>query len=127
MRTSEKRHVFCPVCTTERELGESPTPWALFGILSVVWAFFCGGAGFLLGGLAIGGWTGLVAGAVAWLFLEARHGLSRRKELVCPVCQFDPLLYRRAPDRAKQRCLDSLKMREDVFLAKWQALKQSAQ
>lgn len=124
-RRSQKS-VLCPVCSTGRELAIYKGP--RFKLIA--------GSGFtfvLALGLvwSVDSWAlrvliATISGLTYFVGFEALHQARYRNELVCPVCHFDPVLYRRSPERAKERCLDSLKMREDIFLSKWRMLKQDA-
>lgn len=118
------RTVFCPVCSTGRELAKQSVPRFKLAIISALLSAAAG----VVGGFYLSIPSGLICaaavGSVYYVLGEALLQERGKKALECPVCHFDPVLYRRSPERAKQRCLDSLRMREDTFLAKWQALRQ---
>jgi hypothetical protein len=123
MNLFRSRPIICPVCSTGRELPPMQVPRIklFFFSVSLTGLAFAAAWNFLSPGLA--SIVAAAVGAMYFVFGEAYYHEKYKRELVCPVCRFDPILYRRAPERAKQRCLDSLKMREDTFLTKWQALK----
>ena len=126
MSESSDRVVLCPVCSTEREIPKPIFPWVRTAALSLGWALLCGALLATLSNWWVAFWTSLVSGVLCFLGVEVYYGVKFKGEFTCPVCHFDPVLYRRSPEQAKQQCLDSLKTREDVFLAKWQALKNVA-
>ena len=94
--------------------------------MTVLWTIVVGALGFLTFGWVAALWMAVASGLLCFGISEVYYIAKFKRELSCPVCHFDPVLYRRSPEQAKQRCLDSLKMREEIFLAKWQALKNAA-
>ena len=94
--------------------------------MTVLWTIVVGALGFLTFGWVAALWMAVASGLLCFGISEVYYIAKFKRELICPVCHFDPVLYRRSPEQAKQRCLDSLKMREEIFLAKWQALKNAA-
>jgi len=124
--TIKGNQIFCPVCATKREISPLRLPVFTIVALSGLWALLLGlSTGFYFS-VSVGIWSGLSSAVLCFVILEVYYSVKFKRELVCPVCQFDPVLYRRSPEQAKKRCLDSLKMREELFLAKWQALKKTA-
>lgn len=121
-----QNQVLCPVCGTGRDTPQFQMPWGRVSLLTVAWALLAGTAVGLWLGMVAGWWGALLGGVLSFLVSEVYYTVKFKRELVCPICQFDPVLYRRAPEEAKTRCLESLKMKEEVFLAKWRALKQQA-
>jgi hypothetical protein len=124
MNNKAVRTVFCPVCSTGRELSRVSIPRLRLGLASILLALAAGAIGGFYLSIPSGLICAAAAGSLYYVFGEAVWQERGKKDLECPVCHFDPILYRRSPERAKQRCLDSLRMREDTFLAKWQALRQ---
>jgi hypothetical protein len=120
-----RKAVLCAVCGTGRDLPELHLPRLKMLGASGLWTALTGMLAGLVAGTLIGIWAGLLSGVLCFLILEVYYSAKFKRELVCPVCQFDPILYRRSPEIAKERCLRSLKMREELFLAKWQALKKT--
>lgn len=122
----EKRSVFCPVCTTEREIPSLKIPWPRVTRFSLSWALLLGLLTFLLGGWSTALWTTSGTGMLCFIGLEVYYTHKFKREFVCPICHFDPMLYRRSPEEAKRKCLDNLKEKE-AFLAKWHSLKTRAE
>jgi hypothetical protein len=120
-----RKTVLCAVCGTGRDLPELELPRVKMFGASLLWTVLTGAIAGLVSGILIAAWVGVLSGVLCFLILEVYYSAKFKRELVCPVCHFDPILYRRSPELAKERCLHSLKMREEVFLAKWQALKKT--
>jgi hypothetical protein len=112
--------VLCAVCGTEREIPKQKKNWPGLMVKSAAWALLCGVVGYLAGGMIPAAVVALLSGVLCFLSLEVYDSVKFKRELVCPVCQFDPLLYRRSPEQAKQRCLENLKEREELLVRKWQ-------
>lgn len=121
-----KSTMFCPVCSTEREIPRPKFPALRALAISLSWAALCGSTMAVFFNASVGFWAAMVSGVLCFLGVEVYYGVKFKGEFTCPVCHFDPVLYRRSPDQAKQRCLESLKTREDLFLARWQAMKKVA-
>lgn len=117
--------VLCPVCESEREIKVNRIARIPIVLGSSLWAITVGYVAGALLDVFVGAWLGLVSWVLSFLGLEVYYTLKSKGDLSCPVCEFDPVLYRRHPEQAKQKCLESLKMREDLFLARWKALKNS--
>jgi rubredoxin len=115
--------IYCPVCETGRAKPKASAPRFKDGFRT----FFIGVATAVvlaaLGEWILGLWLGLLFGVLSFTVSEVYYSAKLKRELKCPVCHFDPILYKRSPEKAKEQCLGSLKVKEDVFLAKWQALK----
>jgi len=119
-----RRHpnrVLCPVCSSFRETPEFRYPRARAIAIAAGLGVLVGLILFLSAFTEAAVWIGVSAGMLCFLSLEVYYSLQFRRELECPVCHFDPLLYRRSPERAKEQCLDGLKRKEQVLAAKWQA------
>lgn len=108
--------VFCPVCRSEREIAPLKVPYVGILVKSVGWAVLFGTSVALSTGWLTGVFLGVLAGALGFVLLEVWESAKGKRDLACPICNFDPLLYRRAPEEAKQRCLASIKQREEIFL-----------
>lgn len=123
MKLKFEKRIMCPVCQTEREIPrlQSPRPLLFFSSLAIAASVAVIATLFLTVQASL--WTGLLVGVLFFLGVEVYYSAKFRRELECPVCQFDPLLYRRKPEEAKERCLKGLKIREELFLARWRALK----
>lgn len=117
-----QNQVLCPVCGTGRERPLLKVPFAKIFFISLGWAVLAGmGFGLWLG-LISGFWGALAFGVLSFIGFESYYTSKFRRELICPICQFDPILYRRAPEEAKARCLQSLKQQEEVFQSRWKML-----
>jgi uncharacterized Zn finger protein (UPF0148 family) len=110
----KSRTIFCPVCSTERELPKKKNRAGRQCIKSVAWSVLWGMMAHLIGGLEVAIWVAFLSGVLCFLVLEVYDSVKFKRELICPVCQFDPLLYRRSPEEAKERCLGWLASPESM-------------
>ncbi len=118
--------VFCPVCAAGREKPQLDIPVARFLWIAALWGTVVGGAIGVGGNPALGLWLGFVLAVLCFIGLEVYYTFKFRRELACPVCHFDPLLYRRSPEEAKKRCLEGLKTKDAALLTKLQQLRKQA-
>ena len=124
MRFGRRPHrVLCPICSTAREVSEFRFPRIKALSLTLGVAALFAAAGYLSFSPTVALWAGLLAGMLCFLSVEVYYSVQFRRELECPVCRFDPLLYRRAPEKAKEQCLDGLKRKEQVLAAKGQVFR----
>lgn len=119
------RKVICPVCSAAREITPLYMPRLRSAFLSSGVALALFAATALTSDWTAAFWAGGLCGVLFFLGSEVYYGARYRRELTCPVCQFDPILYRRSPDKAKQQCLDGLKQREEFLSARWRALQRN--
>lgn len=121
IRRAQQPTVLCPVCSTERERPTLRLPLSRILFLSVAWGAACAASLWLL----LGGWAaavgGIAGGVLSFLAQEVYYSVKFKAELACPVCQFDPLLYRRAPEEAQRRCRESLRQKEAFFVSRLRA------
>ncbi|MBI4404176.1 MAG: hypothetical protein HY537_08445 [Deltaproteobacteria bacterium] len=118
--------VLCPVCSTGREKPNFKISKGRVFCLSLLWSVLVGIATYLIAGLMAALWFGVLCGTLYFLLLEVYFTLKSKGELICPICHFDPILYRKSPEEAKKKCLASLKQKEE-FLARWRSLKSGMQ
>lgn len=101
--------VLCPVCSTAREVSEFRFPrfkalLTAFGVTALIASTL-----YLTFSPTLALWAGVIGGMLCFLSVEVYYSVQFRRELECPVCHFDPLLYRRAPEKAKEQCMEGLK------------------
>lgn len=125
MQNLTTEHIFCPVCSTGRPKPNARTPWGKILSYSLFWTLISGGCAFLWVGISPAFWIAPTVGVLASLILEWVYAERFKKELVCPMCHFDPILYKKNPEEAKKRCLEGIKIKEEHFAAKWQEMKRA--
>lgn len=121
-KPSETVHIYCPVCSVEREKPFYHFPWVAAVLFSLLWAGVAGIVVGLVAGVSVGAWAGLFFGMLCFLGIEVYYNLKFKRELECPVCHFDPLLYRRAPEEAKKRCLEGVEGTKKTVIERWREL-----
>lgn len=109
---STRLQVFCPVCAVRREIERHrPTILKLIvqslGIGSIV-----GVCIYVLASWVTSLWLFIATGLLSFLLFEFYDAKRSYRDLVCPVCDFDPVLYRRAPSAAEERVLKRLERRK---------------
>ncbi len=111
---------YCVVCGSRRNLDVNPehsrTPIpGLFFREGWYLPWFVGLAtGFILAftlSIPLGFWGFFSAFVVAAVSQDAWQHHGWRKDLVCPVCHFDPVLFQSDPPLAKEKCLAVLTSR----------------
>jgi uncharacterized Zn finger protein (UPF0148 family) len=104
------RRVFCPVCYQAYRL-KLPREVRIAHYLQVSLL------GLLLAG-ALYPWLGFRAWVVLpplWILFELIFRLWKRMEMVCPHCDFDPVVYKRDPALAKERVKERMEsLRNEV-------------
>lgn len=111
--------ILCPICSATRERPALRFP--LYRVLGVALLTACltGAMVYTFWNPDHAVWLGVVAGMLCFLSVEVYYSVQFRRELECPVCRFDPILYKKAPERAKQMCLEGLKRQEQLWLSRW--------
>lgn len=122
---AKKERILCPICSTVRERPQMKTPRGKVVGFSILAALFGGASSMLFVEAGPAALLGLVSGVLCFLSFEVYYSLRFRRELECPVCHFDPLLYRRSPDKAKAQCLEELKRKEQLLSQRWQTMRQA--
>lgn len=124
LRDLMKETVYCPICSTGREKPKLKLPIARTSLISISWGLLLGSLfGILLNfNFWTGGILGVLSAVLCFLGLEVYYSVKFKGELECPVCHFDPLLFRKSPEAAKQKCLEGLQRKEPAFIARWRAL-----
>lgn len=110
-----KPTIFCPVCATERERPILHIPRGILVVISLFWAFTLGLLLYLFSGIWVGLWVGALSGGLCFLALEVYDTVKFKRELICPICHFDPGLYRRSPEEAQARCAEKLKGQKEFM------------
>lgn len=117
--------IFCPVCSTGRPKPNLRKPWGKILSYTLFWSFISGSVVYYSWGIWPTFWVTPSVGVLVFLFLEFFSTDKVRKELICPICRFDPILYKRSPEEAKQKCLEGIKFQEEHFMTKWQQMKRA--
>jgi hypothetical protein len=120
-----EKNIFCPVCSTGRVLPNLRIPFGKILSYSFFWTLILGSIVYMSWGWEVCLWACPAMGVFIFMVLEVIHAETLKKELTCPVCKFDPVLYKRSPEEAQKKCLEGLKLKEEHFLAKWQQLKKT--
>src|SRR5579859_6192160 len=118
MNSRSPRSIFCPVCATGREISRAPRSLTRWVAKSFLLGSLLGLPIWFLFGPLLAFWAGLSLSLLSFLFYEVYDALKYKRELVCPVCSFDPLLYRKLPEAAKEQCLRKLREQEKLRMEK---------
>ena len=89
---------FCAYCNTKRVIGLHPSPWKPRYLFRVAVT----SALFMLATWPIFDWKGLVSFVPFWIAFETVYRLKFRQAVVCHVCGFDPILYVKDRNAAKE-------------------------
>lgn len=118
--------ILCPVCSTMRERPRRRLPRGRLALLTALFTAMGAATGFTFYGVSAAIWGAMSCGMVCFLSVEVYYSVQFRRELECPVCHFDPLLYRKSPEKAKAQCLEGLKRKEQVLGASASAARERA-
>ena len=89
---------FCALCRSPRKIRYS-RHLSLFNYFQIL--FLSLFISFIL--YPYIGWKGGVSLPLIWIIFESLHKSLYRKELICPVCGFDPKLYRKNVKFAREK------------------------
>lgn len=97
-RLKPKQDCYCAFCKTKRHVYKKKHS-SVFNFMSVLLFSFC---------LSTGLWTwwdprSIAIFSIAMLFSEVFIYLRWRFSVVCSACGFDPVLYRKSPELARDR------------------------
>lgn len=120
---NEEPFVYCPVCTTAREKPKLKPPILGMALTSALWGAVMSLLVYLIWDSWLASmWSGFVTAMLSFLGIEGYYTHKFRRELVCPVCEFDPILFRSSPEKAKEKCLTSTKRKPKELHTKWAEL-----
>ncbi len=97
-KTSRAYSYFCAYCNTKRTIGLHPSPWKPRYLFRVAVT----SALVMLATWPLFDWKGIVAFVPFWIAFETVYRLKFRQAVVCHLCGFDPILYMKDRNQAKE-------------------------
>lgn len=97
-KQSNAYRYYCAYCNTKRTIGLSPSPWKARYLFRVAVT----SALFMLATWPLFDWKGIVAFVPFWIAFETVYRLKFRQAVVCHLCGFDPILYLKDRNQAKE-------------------------